>query len=115
MASSIPRIGKPFGPGGSMCLLSKSFGHGGEHEFCRGAVMTKSAEISAPRPVRLNLAGEVLNGDLTLPLNAHGLVVFAHGSGSSRHSARNRSVADVLHHGGFATLLLDLLTESEEH
>jgi dienelactone hydrolase len=76
--------------------------------------MTKSAEISAPRPVRLNLAGEVLNGDLTLPLNAHGLVVFAHGSGSSRHSARNRSVADVLHHGGFATLLLDLLTESEE-
>jgi dienelactone hydrolase len=77
--------------------------------------MTKSAEISAPRPVRLSLAGEVLNGDLTLPLNAHGLVVFAHGSGSSRHSARNRSVADVLHHGGFATLLLDLLTESEEH
>jgi len=76
--------------------------------------MTKSAEISAPRPVRLNLAGEVLNGDLTLPLNAHGLVVFAHGSGSSRHSARNRGVADVLHHGGFATLLLDLLTESEE-
>ena len=76
--------------------------------------MTKSAEISAPRPVRLSLAGEALNGDLTVPANAHGLVVFAHGSGSSRHSARNRSVADVLHHGGFATLLLDLLTENEE-
>ena len=76
--------------------------------------MTKSAEISAPRPVRLSLAGEVLNGDLTVPANAHGLVVFAHGSGSSRHSARNRGVADVLHHGGFATLLLDLLTENED-
>lgn len=76
--------------------------------------MTKSAEITAPRPVRLNVAGEVLNGDLTIPANAHGLVIFAHGSGSSRHSARNRSVADVLHHGGFATLLLDLLTEHEE-
>jgi putative phosphoribosyl transferase len=76
--------------------------------------MTKSAEVAAPLPVRLNLAGEVLNGDLTIPLNASGLVIFAHGSGSSRHSARNRSVAEVLHHGGLATLLLDLLTEDEE-
>jgi putative phosphoribosyl transferase len=76
--------------------------------------MTQSAEVSAPRPVRLNLAGYVLNGDLTLPSNAIGLVIFAHGSGSSRHSARNRSVAEVLHRGGLATLLLDLLTEDEE-
>ena len=76
--------------------------------------MTKSAEIAPARPVRLDLAGVTLNADLALPANAHGLVIFAHGSGSSRHSARNRSVADVLHHGGFATLLLDLLTESEE-
>ncbi len=76
--------------------------------------MTKSAEAMAPRPVRLNLAGEALNADLTIPAGARGLVLFAHGSGSSRHSARNRSVADVLHHGGFATLLLDLLTETEE-
>jgi putative phosphoribosyl transferase len=76
--------------------------------------MTKSAEAMAPRPVRLNLAGEALNADLTIPAGARGLVLFAHGSGSSRHSARNRSVADVLHHSGFATLLLDLLTETEE-
>jgi len=76
--------------------------------------MTKSAEAMAPRPVRLNLAGEALNADLTIPAGARGMVLFAHGSGSSRHSARNRSVADVLHHSGFATLLLDLLTETEE-
>jgi len=75
--------------------------------------MTKSA-VSAPRPVRLDLARETLNGDLTLPSNAAGLVIFAHGSGSSRHSARNRSVAEVFHHGRLATLLLDLLTEDEE-
>ncbi|MDQ5854752.1 MAG: dienelactone hydrolase family protein, partial [Actinomycetota bacterium] len=43
-----------------------------------------------------------------------GIVVFAHGSGSSRHSSRNRAVAEVLQQRGFATLLLDLLTEAEE-
>jgi putative phosphoribosyl transferase len=76
--------------------------------------MSQAAEARAPRPVRLDIAGDVLNADLTLPSDAVGLVVFAHGSGSSRHSARNRSVADMLQQGGFATLLLDLLTEQEE-
>lgn len=55
-----------------------------------------------------------LAADLGLPARASGIVIFAHGSGSSRHSPRNRYVADVLQQGGFATLLLDLLTESEE-
>jgi putative phosphoribosyl transferase len=55
-----------------------------------------------------------LSGDLSLPADAHGLVVFAHGSGSSRHSARNRAVAEVLRHARLGTLLLDLLTEKEE-
>lgn len=55
-----------------------------------------------------------LAGDLVVPPAAKGLVLFAHGSGSSRHSPRNQYVASVLHQGGFATLLLDLLTESEE-
>jgi len=53
-------------------------------------------------------------GDLVLPGSAHGLVLFAHGSGSSRHSPRNRQVARVLNERGFATLLLDLLTPQEE-
>lgn len=60
-------------------------------------------------------AGRVaLEGDLTLPAGARGLVLFAHGSGSSRHSPRNRYVAQVLNDGSLATLLVDLLTEQEE-
>jgi len=55
-----------------------------------------------------------LAGDLTIPDRATGVVLFAHGSGSSRHSSRNRAVARVLQQSGFATLLMDLLTEDEE-
>jgi putative phosphoribosyl transferase len=55
-----------------------------------------------------------LNGDLIIPDRATGIVVFAHGSGSSRHSSRNRFVARVLQEAGFGTLLMDLLTEREE-
>ena len=55
-----------------------------------------------------------LAGTLTLPERAHGVVAFAHGSGSSRFSPRNRAVAAVLNGAGFATLLLDLLTSEEE-
>ncbi len=55
-----------------------------------------------------------LAGDLAMPERAAGVVVFAHGSGSSRHSSRNRYVAGVLQQAGFATLLLDLLTQAEE-
>ena len=60
-------------------------------------------------------AGEVqLAGYLTVPENARGIVVFAHGSGSSRHSPRNRYVARVLTEAGLGTLLFDLLTQEEE-
>jgi putative phosphoribosyl transferase len=76
--------------------------------------MSHAAEARAPRPVQLQIDDDTLNADLCLPTEAAGLVVFAHGSGSSRHSARNRSVADALQQGGFATLLLDLLTEQED-
>jgi putative phosphoribosyl transferase len=55
-----------------------------------------------------------LPGHLTLPPQATGLVVFAHGSGSSRHSSRNQFVARVLHEAGIGTLLFDLLTADEE-
>ena len=62
------------------------------------------------------LAGSVrLGGHLTVPERAIGVVVFAHGSGSSRHSPRNRFVADVLNEAGLTTLLFDLLTPQEEH
>ena len=61
------------------------------------------------------LAGPVsVAGHLTIPENPRGIVVFAHGSGSSRHSPRNRYVAEFLNEAGFATLLFDLLTPEEE-
>jgi putative phosphoribosyl transferase len=65
-------------------------------------------------PVVIESAGAQLAGDLVVPGDARAIVVFAHGSGSSRHSLRNRAVAEVLQDNGFATLLLDLLTEDEE-
>src|SRR6185503_15882199 len=55
-----------------------------------------------------------LNGDLIVPADARGLVLFAHGSGSSRLSPRNRYVAGLLQESGIATLLFDLLTADEE-
>ena len=60
-------------------------------------------------------AGPVMvAGHLTIPEHPTGIVVFAHGSGSSRHSPRNRYVAEVLNRAGLATLLFDLLTPAEE-
>jgi dienelactone hydrolase len=64
--------------------------------------------------VRIPDGAEWLDGDLHAPADARGLVIFAHGSGSSRFSGRNRRVAGFLNGGGFATLLLDLLTPAEE-
>lgn len=67
------------------------------------------------RPVRIAAGPVVLDGDLAVPEGAFGVVVFAHGSGSSRHSSRNRYVAQELRGAGLATLLMDLLTPDEEH
>jgi len=68
--------------------------------------MTKSVVIGLPEAS--------LPGDLALPAGAGGLVVFAHGSGSSRHSPRNRFVAERMNEEGLGTLLMDLLTDEEE-
>ena len=66
------------------------------------------------RPVSITVGETTLQGDLAVPLDAHGAVLFAHGSGSSRFSPRNRYVAATLQAAGFATLLIDLLTRAEE-
>lgn len=66
------------------------------------------------RPVIVHAAGTQLEGELDIPENASGIVLFAHGSGSSRFSPRNRMVARALRGAGFATLLFDLLTPWEE-
>jgi dienelactone hydrolase len=67
------------------------------------------------RAVEIASHGLLLEGDLRIPGRPRGLVIFAHGSGSSRHSPRNRSVAAALNEAGMATLLLDLLTAEEEY
>lgn len=66
------------------------------------------------REVSIPIDGRFLAGDLTVPAGATGVVLFAHGSGSSRHSVRNRFVAERMHDAGLATLLFDLLTPQEE-
>lgn len=69
---------------------------------------------SAERSVHISSRGEALEGNLTIPAKARGIVLFAHGSGSSRHSPRNRFVAKTLNGESLATLLMDLLTVTEE-
>ena len=73
--------------------------------------MTKAVGTHA---VRIPLGHVAVDGDLHVPERAGGLVVFAHGSGSSRFSRRNRAVSAALEQAGYGTLLLDLLTPDEE-
>ena len=60
------------------------------------------------------ISNEKLEGDLVIPTHAKAIILFVHGSGSSRHSTRNQYVAQVLNDAGFATLLVDLLTSEEK-
>lgn len=76
--------------------------------------MKKTFEAGAYRDVDIGADGVVLTGDITVPKAPKGLVLFAHGSGSSRLSWRNRWVARELNEAGLATLLFDLLTTDEE-
>jgi dienelactone hydrolase len=64
--------------------------------------------------VLIPVNGVELEGELSIPPKARGVVVFVHGSGSSRHSPRNKFVADSLVEAGFGTLLMDLLTRKED-
>lgn len=82
-------------------------GHAGQ--FPGTAVQLETEAVHIPMD-----EGIVLAGDLTMPPNADGIVLFAHGSGSSRHSKRNQLVARTIQEAGSATLLFDLLTRVEE-
>src|SRR5262245_52293186 len=84
---------------------------------CRKRLNGQRTEAAVPgwtRAVRITAAGVELDGDLAMPEHVSGLVLFAHGSGSSRHSPRNRAVAEALNQRGLATLLVDLLTGDED-
>ncbi len=74
----------------------------------------KIPQLNVEREITIDTGKVRLKGTLALPAGAAGLVLFAHGSGSSRHSPRNRYVAQVLQAGGIGTLLFDLLTSEEE-
>jgi dienelactone hydrolase len=76
--------------------------------------MAHGATVLSERTVEIPADGVRLAGDLTIPADASGIVVFAHGSGSGRFSPRNRAVAGMLVDAGLATLLMDLLTSEEE-
>lgn len=85
--------------------------------MCSNVIMQIERKIkSAPRIGHVRIPGGkvVLDGDLTIPAKAKGLVIFAHGSGSSRKSPRNRYVAEVLNAHNLGTLLADLLTAEED-
>jgi len=70
--------------------------------------------VTIPTCVTIPVAGTALTADVSVPDDARGVVLFAHGSGSSRHSPRNRQVAAELQAAGLATVLVDLLTPEEE-
>jgi putative phosphoribosyl transferase len=76
--------------------------------------MNGPTQVPTPHEVRIPAGSAWLYGDLCVPAHACGIVLFAHGSGSGRHSARNRQVAQRLQRAGVATLLFDLLTVQEE-
>lgn len=71
-------------------------------------------ELAPPFTIEVPAGQVLLYGDLAIPRHARGIVLFAHGTGSGRHSPRNRAVARALEAHGIATLLLDLLTRDEE-
>lgn len=75
--------------------------------------MNTQLSTAREHAVRIPCGGVWLDGDLTIPAGARGLVIFAHGSGSSRLSPRNRMVAEKFHGKRLATLLFDLLTQEE--
>jgi putative phosphoribosyl transferase len=76
--------------------------------------MTQATQKAQAKDIQIRSSAVQLSGDLTLPEKAQGVVLFAHGSGSSRHSTRNQFVARTIREAGVGTLLFDLLTQDEE-
>jgi putative phosphoribosyl transferase len=77
-------------------------------------IHTAPTGTARARDVQIRSGAAMLHGDLSIPTGAHGVVLFAHGSGSSRHSPRNQFVARTIREAGVGALLFDLLTAEEE-
>ena len=77
-------------------------------------IHTAPTGTARARDVQIRSGAAMLHGDLSIPIGAQGVVLFAHGSGSSRHSPRNQFVARTIREAGVGTLLFDLLTTEEE-
>ncbi|HEY2974809.1 MAG TPA: hypothetical protein VGJ48_20010 [Pyrinomonadaceae bacterium] len=77
-------------------------------------IHTAPTGTARARDVQIRSGAAMLHGDLSIPTSAQGVVLFAHGSGSSRHSPRNQFVARTIREAGVGTLLFDLLTAEEE-
>ena len=77
-------------------------------------IHTAQTGIARARDVQIRSGAAMLHGDLSIPTGAQGVVLLAHGSGSSRHSPRNQFVARTIREAGVGTLLFDLLTAEEE-
>ena len=71
-------------------------------------------QVVSKEEIQIPCGDFTLNGSLTIPTHSHGMILFAHGSGSSRFSTRNQFVANLLNKGNFSTLLLDLLHPEED-
>ena len=99
-------------------LAQAAAGPGPERSAPNAETTSPDAETAVEKEVEeevaIDAAGVRLTGDLQLPAGARAVVMFAHGSGSSRHSPRNRLVAAALNEAGLGTLLFDLLTPAEE-
>jgi putative phosphoribosyl transferase len=113
----------------SICAPTHFYGVGAHYDDFRPTQDSEVASLIASLPPEglpiaaghtvavdrvFDVGGQTLEGSLTMPVGRGGLVIFAHGSGSSRHSPRNRFVARRLNDAGFGTLLVDLLTAPEE-
>ncbi|WP_426368254.1 phosphoribosyltransferase family protein [Streptomyces sp. E-08] len=93
----------------------RDFSQTPDAEVIAGLERNRTARVPVVQDtdVRIPVGGVALGGRLAVPEDAGGIVLFAHGSGSSRHSPRNRAVATALNRAGLGTLLFDLLTEAE--
>ncbi|GAA2135555.1 phosphoribosyltransferase family protein [Kitasatospora kazusensis] len=116
MAGTADELVCPFTPARFYAIgeFYADFGQTGDAEVLACLDAAADGTPAVERELEIQAPGARLAGELALPHRAAGVVLFAHGSGSSRHSPRNRRVAAALNRAGLGTLLLDLLTADEE-